>query len=226
MIPPKDDILSVIEESLSGVCNGDIIVITAKIVAIDEGCCYDRVCTNKSELIEERVDIRIPRPYWNTPILVTNNTFLGSAGVDESNGGGYYISLPRDCMKSAKRLYKYILKRFDLFECGVVIVDSRSQPFRYGVTGVALGWWGFEPMQNHKDRSDLFGRNIRFEASNLVDGIASASVLVMGEVDEQTPMVIARNVPRVVYKDHADVSDLYTPYKDDMFRILYERWLK
>jgi F420-0:gamma-glutamyl ligase len=156
-----------------------------------------------------------------------HHTFLGAAGIDESNGDGHYILLPKDPFASAHALHTFLCKAYRVERLGVIITDSRSLPFRYGASGVALAWWGIEPLEDHRGRLDLFGRAIEVERSNLVDGLAAGATVVAGEVNECIPMVVARDVPRLIFTtpDQNTRDHLFSPYKDDTFRILYERWL-
>ena len=223
--PPQDDLATAIMAEQPTVQTGDVFLVSAKVVAIDEGQCWPIASTDKQELVDRQAEIKIPRSYWSFDLIITRHTFLSAAGVDESNGAGYYIGLPTDCMQSAAGLRAKLQKHFGVDQLGVIIVDSHSQPFRYGATGVALGWSGIAPLQDHRGRTDLFGRTVKVERSNVVDGLAAAATGVMGEVDEQTPVVIAHDVPGLTYTERTQEADLFASYHDDTFRVLYERWL-
>jgi len=226
LTPPQDDLLTVINEYLTDVQEGDIIAISSKVVAIHEGCCVPHAESDKEDLVAAEADFIIPRPYWNVPLTVTRHAFLGASGIDESNGGGYLVLLPKDSFAAAKRFCEHLKARFNLTSLGVIITDSHSTPFRYGATGVSLGWYGFAPIEDHRGRPDLFGREIQYERSNLVDGLAAAATVVAGEVDECVPLVVLRDVPRVVYQEGDTKDDLFVPYAEDTFRVLYEKWLE
>jgi len=96
---------------------------------------------------------------------------------------------------------------------------------RRGATGVAIGWWGFEPTINHVGEEDLFGRTLRLEVSNLADGIAAGANVVMGETDECQPIVIARNIPRITFTEQNTKDMLIVPFAEDTFRVLYQQFL-
>ncbi|KKT79082.1 MAG: hypothetical protein UW75_C0026G0004 [Parcubacteria group bacterium GW2011_GWF2_44_8] len=226
LTPPQDDLLTVIDEYLTDVQEGDIIAISSKVVALHEGRCVPQTEVNKEDLVEVEADFIIPRPYWNSPLTVTKHAFLGAAGIDESNGGGYLVLLPQDSFVAAKRYQEYLKAKFNLTNLGVLVTDSHSTPFRYGATGVALGWYGFRPIEDHRGRKDLFLREIQYERSNLADGLAAAATVVAGEVDECVPLVVLRDVPRVVFQAGDTKDDLFVPYTEDTFRVLYEKWLE
>jgi len=223
--PPQDDIFAVLAESLKDLVEGDIVVISSKIVAIGEGRCVAKTEENKQSLALTFADLVIPREYWGLPVTVIHNAFLGAAGIDESNGNGYLVLLPEDPFTSASGIHAFLSVHFGLDKLGVIITDSQSLPFRYGATGVAIGWWGIEPLQDHRGRLDLFGRAIRAERSNLVDGLAAGATVVAGEVDECIPLVVIRAVPNVSYTSRNTKASLFAPFSDDKFRVLYERFL-
>jgi len=225
LTPPQDDLYAVLDEYLTDVIEGDIILVSSKVIAIGEGRCVAKTDATKAELVDDTADVVIPRPYWNSPLTIVHNTFLGAAGIDESNGNGYYVLLPSDVFKSAEAIYTYLCTKHQVKNIGVIITDSRSLPFRYGATGVALAWWGMEPLQDHIGRRDLFGRKIEVERSNLVDGLAAGATVIAGEVDECIPVVIARGVPNVIYVTGNTKDSLFSPFEDDTFRVLYERFL-
>lgn len=226
LTPPKDSLSSVLKEYLIDLREGDVVAISSKVVAIDEGRCVPIREADKEDLVANEADFFVPRLYWTTPLVVAHHAFLGAAGVDESNGAGYYILLPEDPFASAERLREFLCKEFGLTKLGVIVTDSHSTPFRYGAVGVALGWSGFLPLEDHRGRPDLFGREIQYERSNLVDGLAAATTVVAGEVDECVPVVVLRDVPRIVYTEEATKDSLFVSYEEDTFRVLYEKWRK
>jgi F420-0:gamma-glutamyl ligase len=223
--PPQDDLFAVLDTSLIDVRECDVVVVSAKVVAIGEGRCELASEVDKEALIAEDADLLISRDYWGSPLTVKHNAFIGTAGIDASNGNGYLVRLPANPHTSAKQLYTYIKERFGLGEVGVIIADSRSQPFRYGATGIAIGFYGFRPLIDHRGASDLFGRSLRFETSDIVDGIAAGANVLMGETDECQPVVVARGVPGLTFVGGDFRADLFVEPKRDLFRVLYERFL-
>ena len=225
MNPPQDDLWSVMDEYLTELYESDVVLISSKVVAIHQGRCLPINSISKKELVEREADFVIGREYYVSPLTVINHAFLGASGIDESNGDGHYILLPENIFEFAKETHDYLSQKFNLQNLGVVITDSHSGPFRYGATGVALGWWGIEPMEDHRGRKDLFGREIKYERSNLVDGLSAGAVVVSGEVDECVPIVIAREVPRLIFTEDNTEDHLLVPYREDLFRVLYEKFL-
>lgn len=225
LLPPQDDLFAVLRESLPPLQNGDVVLISSKVVAIHQGRCVKKGTVRKGDLVAAEADFIIQREYASAPLTVTQHAFLGAAGIDESNADDHYILLPEHTFAFAEEVYQYLKKQYGLTECGVIITDSHSAPFRYGATGVALAWWGITPMEDHRGRSDLFGREIKYERSNLVDGLAAGAVVVSGEVDECIPVVIARDVPRLTFTTENTKDQLLVPYHEDHFRVLFETFL-
>ncbi|MFT7507821.1 MAG: F420-0:gamma-glutamyl ligase, partial [Acidimicrobiales bacterium] len=215
MNPPQDDIFPVLDEYLSDVQEGDVILISSKIVAISEGRTVRLDEVDKAELVASEADLLVPRSYWYSPLTVVRSAFIGTSGIDESNSGEYLVMLPKDAFFSAKEIHEYLKKRFDVKNIGVVITDSHSQPLRRGASGISVGFWGFEPVIDHIGKKDLFGRKIKIEQSNLVDGLAAAATVVMGEVDECQPVVIARGVPDLMFTEENKKDTLFVPFEDD-----------
>lgn len=224
-LPPQDDLFVELETCIPQLHEGDVVLVSSKVVAINEGRCVPIDQGNKSVLVKAEADYIIETDYRPQPLTIKNNTFLGAAGIDESNGNGYLILLPEDCFVSAQKIYEFLSTKYGLKNIGVIVTDSRSLPLRYGATGVALGWWGIAPLQDHIGSNDLFGRAFKYERSNIVDGIAAAANLVSGETNECMPIVIARGIPNLVFKDGNTKDELFSPLADDTFRILYRNLL-
>lgn len=224
--PPQDDLLSVLDTYLLHVKEKDVIVVSSKVVAIHEGSCEKITNQDKLQLIASQAELVIDRPYWGTPLTIIKNAFIGMSGIDESNADGHYVFLPKDPFQSAQQLHAYLQQRHNVNDIGVVITDSHSTPLRRGATGIAIGWWGFEPTINHIGEEDLFGRELRLEVTNLVDGLAAAANVVMGETNECQPIAILRDVPDLSFTSRDTKSELMVSFAEDTFRVLYERFIK
>lgn len=224
--PPKDNLFAVLEEALTDVREGDVVLISSKIVAIGEGRCIPATEYNKEQLLEQEADILVPRDYWGAPLTVVHHAFIGTAGIDESNAGDYVVLLPEDPFASARVIHAYLKERFSVQSIGVVITDSHSQPMRFGASGISIGFWGINPLENCIGQKDLFGREMKMEKANIVDGLAAGATVVMGEVAQCQPIVIARDVPDLQFTEGNMQDALFVPYADDTFRVLYEKYLK
>jgi len=225
LLPPQDDLRAALRAALPPLAERDVLCLSSKVVAIHEGRAVLVGSVAKTALIAKEADLTIPRPYWPTALTVRSHAFLGAAGIDESNGNGHYILLPEDAFVSARFWWEWLGIEYGLSERGVVIVDSHSTPFRFGATGIAIGWHGFSPLEDCRGKLDIFGRPLQYERSNIVDGLAAAATVLMGETNEQIPAVVVRDIPRLTFTDENTTEQLLVPFKDDTFRVLYEKFL-
>lgn len=200
-----------------------ILVITSKIVSICEGRVVKIGDLDKQSLIEKESSFFIPpeKSKYDISLTITRNILIPTAGIDESNGNGYYILWPKDPQQTARDIRSYIADRFRLTNVGVLITDSKTSPLRLGTTGICLAYAGFSALNNYIDTPDLFGRNLKVTKANVADGLAAASVLVMGEGSEQTPLAIVEDVPFIrfqeSYPSKEEIEELYIPLPDDMY---------
>jgi F420-0:gamma-glutamyl ligase len=129
------------------------------------------------------------------------------AGIDESNGDGYYILWPKDSQQSANAIREYLVQKFGVRDVGVVITDSTSQPLRRGTCGIALAHSGFAALRDYMDQPDIFGRRMHVTHANITGGVAAAAVLAMGEGNEQTPLALLRDLPVVEFQARNPTAD-------------------
>ena len=225
MHPPQDDLLAVLDASLSEVLEGDVVVVSSKVVSIHEGRCLDKDGIDKARLVQAEAEVVLDRPYAQKPLTITHAAFISAAGIDESNGDGYYVLLPEDPFRSAAGIHAYLTKRFGLQQVGVIVTDSHSMPLRFGALGIGIGFWGIAPLESHVGKHDLFGREFKHERTNVIDSIAAGANLVMGETNECRPVVIARHVPDLHFTTGDQRAALFASFTDDTFRVLYDRWV-
>jgi F420-0:gamma-glutamyl ligase len=136
---------------------------------------------------------------WRRIFTLKHGAIIGSSGVDESTGDGYYVLLPRNPVRSAQRLRAWLMRTYGVHELGVIFTDSTSIPLRRGAIGIALAYAGIEPLRDYRGTADLFGRPFKMEVANLADMLASSAVLCMGEGAERTPVAVIRNAPGIVF---------------------------
>lgn len=201
LVPPKDDLLGKIFASKLKLKDGDVLAISSKVVSIAEGRCVPTSSVTKEELIQQEADLHyMPKNSpWGYHFTIAKGVLVGSAGIDQSNGNGHYILWPKDPMKAARALRTKLMKHYGVKKLGVVITDSTSHPLRRGASGVALAWAGFHPLYDYRGTPDIFGRAFKVEQANIVDALASAAVLTMGEGSEQTPVALLHDVPVSVW---------------------------
>ncbi|MEK7613405.1 MAG: coenzyme F420-0:L-glutamate ligase [Patescibacteria group bacterium] len=233
LTPPKDDLFEAIKSAKLNIKDGDVIVVSSKVVSIGEGRCLpfknqaqkDRLAKGEADYF---VDIR-RSSVWKSLFTVTEGVLIGRAGIDESNGKGHLILYPKNPMKSADTLRKWFQKTYSVKKLGVIISDSRSTPLRRGAIGFALGWAGIVPLKDYRKTKDLFGRAFQVEIANIADGLAGGAVVAMGEGNEQTPIVVIRNAP-VVFTEKKRPQERIVKVKleNDLFSpfLLKLKWKK
>lgn len=220
LTPPKDDVFGALRASKLSPKDGDVIAISSKIVSIGEGRTVPVAETEKDELIKQESDwyLKLPGSRWRRWFTIARGVLIGSAGIDESNSAGHYTLYPADAFKSARRLRTWLMREYGAQRIGVIITDSTSMPLRRGAIGFALAWDGIDPLRDYRGTKDIFGRTIEIEMANLIDGLAAAAVLEMGEGREQTPVAVIRDAKGIVLKNRArSLDQLLVEPEDDLF---------
>lgn len=229
LLPPKDNLWKVLQKYVIPKLKENMIVaITSKIVSISEGRCIpiDQV-KDKDKLIIQEAEKYISRDLVPRKYLmhtIKHNLLIPTAGIDESNANGYYILYPKDPQKSVKKIWKYLRQKSNIQNLGVLITDSHSIPMRRGIVGISLAFYGFKPLIDYREKTDLFGRTLKVSQTNVPDCLSATAVLAMGEGDEQTPIALLSNLPgkitfsKRLAKPQGDWSDFKVPLKDDLYK--------
>lgn len=219
------DLMAVLDKYITNLSEGSVVAVTSKIVAICEGRTVPMEGNDKDELIKSEAQYFLPRetnPY-HVSLTITRNNLVASAGIDESNANGDYVLWPANSQESANKIRQHLAERFNLKNVGVIITDSKTTPFRWGVTSISLAHSGFLALKDYIGENDLFGRPFVFEKLSIVDSLATSASLVMGEGSEQSPLAVITDVPFIEFQDRnptqeeieslkIDIdSDLYTP---------------
>lgn len=231
LIPPKDDLYQVMDESLPELRDGDVVCVTSKVVSIHEGrCVLVGDVPDKDALIIQEAEHAITREYFSTAqkflLTIKHNTLIPSSGIDESNANGYYILWPKDPAKSAREICLHLRKKYKSEKIAVIITDSHTTPLRWGVTGIAIGSWGLEPLHDYRGTPDIFGRALEVTRASVIDPLAAAAVMLMGEGAEQQPFVIARGAPHVVFTDTDTHQKIAIALEDDLYAPLLKVFKK
>lgn len=226
-LPPKDDLFSFIKESFSDVNlkEKSIIVIASKIVSIWQGRCLKiNSIENKDDLIKKEADLYLDRdkvPQGYVMLTVKDNILIPTAGIDESNGNGYFILWPKNPFQAAKQIYDFIKENYHLNNLGIIIADSHCTPSRRGTTGISIAYYGFYPVKDYRGTKDIFGREMKISQSNIADSLSASAVFVMGEGNEQTPIAIIEDINFIKFEEFNPKNsnpleidrddDIYTP---------------
>ncbi len=211
-----------------------VLAITSKIISVCQKRVIRKTACSKEELIKKEASAIADTCYHLCGIYLTikDDTLIPSAGIDESNGDRMYILYPKDVQKIAASVWSYLRTKYCIEHLGILITDSNTTPMRLGVTGIALGWCGFEPHYSYIGKPDLYNNPLQVTQINLLDALATSAVLVMGEGAEQTPLAIIRNAPKIRFLTRLPTIEEEKSVKISMQEDLYSplfmgiRWLK
>ena len=232
-VQPNDDIIEMIlSSSKISINDGDVLVLSQKIISKREG----RII-NLNSIIPSELSVGIASAYEKDPRLVeavlseskrivrmehgvlivqTRHDFIcANAGIDESNvEKGFVTLLPIDPDRSAKKIRDAILQLTGK-NVAVIISDTFGRPFRLGQTDHAIGIAGIESIKNYEGKSDTFGKIMRVTAIAIVDELCASAELVMGKV-EKSPAAIIKNYNFNMKNDN--ITSIIRDEKEDLFR--------
>ena len=215
-----DDVAGALEPSLRGLDprSGDVLVVTHKIVSKAEGAVREVTGDElefKRALVEE-LATSIVRRRGELIIAETKHGFVcANAGVDRSNTDpGTVVLLPDDPDRSAHRI-RTRLSRMLGFDIPVIISDTFGRPWRRGLTDIAIGLSGLEPILDLRGTMDWAGRELDVTEVAVADELAAAADLVMGKASG-IPAALVRGYdgPR----GEGRASELVRPVDEDLFR--------
>ena len=232
-INPDSNLVDIlISSNKCGIEDGDVIVVSQKIVSKQEGRAI-----NLDTVIPSELSIGIASAYDKDPKLVeailseakrivrmehgviivqTKHGFVcANAGIDESNVDGNYVTLlPKDPDTSAKLIRSEIQTKTGK-KVAVIISDTFGRPFRLGQTDNAIGVAGIESILSYEGKPDTFGKILRVTAIAIVDELSAAAELVM-EKTKKSPMAIIKNYQ--FESKEEQISNLLRPESEDLFK--------
>ncbi|MFX0126418.1 MAG: coenzyme F420-0:L-glutamate ligase [Candidatus Hodarchaeota archaeon] len=204
--------------------NGDVLVIASKILATVEGRIIPLKEVIPSKKAQELATETGQDPRFVQLVLDHSETILGqvpgailtytsgimqaNAGIDRSNvGHNLAILLPKNPEQSAKKIRADLEKEYGV-KLGLIISDSKTNPLRRGTTGLALAISGFEPIKDDRGGYDLFGYEMKVTFRAVADNLTCAAQILMGETNEQIPVVLIRDAP-IVLRNVPRASDMF-----------------
>lgn len=194
----------------------DIVIIAQKVVSKAEGSTVELSKITPSERALDLAcqtgrDARLCQVYLDEAseilrvkgrMIITKHRLgfeCSSSGVDRSNVAPHadevVVMLPLDPDESCRRLRDGV-KSLTGKTVAVVMNDSFGRPDRDGSVGMAIGIGGIAYLER-RDQQDLFGNPSKSHIA-LVDEIAAAGSMLMGQADERIPVVIVRGLPYTV----------------------------
>jgi coenzyme F420-0:L-glutamate ligase/coenzyme F420-1:gamma-L-glutamate ligase len=205
----------------SGLRDGDVVVVTSKVVSKAEG---RRVAAESREdaITAETVRVVATRatPRGLTRIVETaHGLVLAAAGVDASNTpAGTVLLLPVDPDSSARQLRAGIIGATGT-NVAVVVTDTLGRPWREGLTDAAIGAAGLVVLDDHRGRQDEHGNTLEMTVTAIADEIAAAADLVCGKASGLPVAVVRGMSAYVVDDDGPGARALVRRSEDDMFRL-------
>jgi coenzyme F420-0:L-glutamate ligase/coenzyme F420-1:gamma-L-glutamate ligase len=229
-IQPGDDIAAIVAQAAgqvewptgdTGLQDGDVVVVTSKVVAKAEGQVV--AAQSRDEAIADetvRVVATKATPKGVTQIVQTRHGLvLAAAGVDASNvEPGHVVLLPVDPDASARAIRRSV-EAASGKHVAVIITDTMGRPWRMGVGDVAIGCAGLSPLDDHTGRVDGFGRTLEMTVVAIADEIAAAADLAKGKIDGSPVAVVRGLAAHVITDDGPGAAAMIRPLDEDLFTL-------
>lgn len=221
-----DDLGQILISNLPPLEEKSVVVVTSKVVALCQGRVFAKETGTKEEkqaLVRQEADqyLEATESKYQVMLTIKDAVLAVNAGIDESNVLDHYVGLPEDSYRSAREIWQLLREHFGVRELGVIISDSASLPLKWGTIGRALAHCGVRPLKDLIGQPDLYGRPLAMTKMNLVEGIASAAVLEMGEGAEQTPVAVVSQLTHAEFSDQpptrSEIDELLIELEDDVY---------
>ncbi|MFE1432369.1 coenzyme F420-0:L-glutamate ligase [Streptomyces griseoaurantiacus] len=215
-----DDLAKLIAAAEPGLADGDVLLVTSKIVSKAEGRML-RAADREAAIDAETVRVVARRG----PLRIVENRqglVMAAAGVDASNTPeGTVLLLPEEPDASARALRAGLRETLGV-EVGVLITDTFGRPWRSGLTDVAIGAAGVRVLDDLRGGTDAHGNPLNVTVVAAADELAAAGDLVKGKA-AGLPVAVVRGLPHLVEADAegdaVGARALVRGARDDMFRL-------
>jgi coenzyme F420-0:L-glutamate ligase/coenzyme F420-1:gamma-L-glutamate ligase len=218
---PGDDLAAAIAERAPWLADGDVVVVTSKVVSKVEGALVrvepgaDREAARQAAIDEQTVRVvarRGPLKIVQTP----HGWVVAAAGIDASNvDQGSLVLLPEDSDASARALRTRLAEQLGI-DVAVVVSDTFGRTWREGLTDVAIGSAGITALVDHRGAVDAHGNRLETTRIAVVDELASAADLVKGKLDG-VPVAVVRGLPLDRPADDEGTRPLVRLPAEDLF---------
>ncbi|MFT4305466.1 MAG: coenzyme F420-0:L-glutamate ligase [Microbacterium sp.] len=221
-VVPGDDLATVIGDAIEadadGLRDGDVLVVTSKIVSKAEG--RIAAAADREDAVAAET-VRVVATRGATRIVENRLGIVGAAaGVDASNTPeGTVLLLPVDPDASARALCAALRRRFGV-RVGVIVSDTLGRAWRVGQTDIAIGAAGVRVVDDLRGTTDAQGRPLAATVPVVADELAAAADLVKGKATGR-PVAVVRGAGRLVAEavDTPGARTLPRSGADDMFRL-------
>ncbi|MGW6861980.1 coenzyme F420-0:L-glutamate ligase [Streptomyces xanthophaeus] len=213
-VRPGDDLAKLITTAAPDLRDGDVLLVTSKIVSKAEG----RITEASSR--EEAIDAETVRVVARRgPLRIVENPqglVMAAAGVDASNTApGTVLLLPEDPDASAAAIRAGVRDALSV-DVGVVVTDTFGRPWRTGLTDVAIGSAGVRVLDDLRGGTDAHGNPLSATVVATADELAAAGDLVKGKA-AGLPVAVVRGLGHLLGEGSA--RELIRSPHDDMFRL-------
>ncbi|TAK69123.1 MAG: coenzyme F420-0:L-glutamate ligase [Actinomycetota bacterium] len=228
-VRPGDDLAALLAVALpsvawpdgsAGVRDGDVVVVTSKVVSKAEG----RIVagTDREAAIDaESVRVVASRTTEHGTLRITttrHGLVLAAAGVDASNvAAGTVVLLPVDPDASARRLRAGLRSALGA-DVAVIVTDTMGRPWRQGLTDNAIGLAGLDPLLDLRGTTDSYGNPLQATVISVADELAAAADLVKGKLGA-VPAAVVRGMSGVGGPDGPGARALVRDAADDLFAL-------
>jgi coenzyme F420-0:L-glutamate ligase/coenzyme F420-1:gamma-L-glutamate ligase len=195
---PGDDLAGAVAGAAPWLADGDVVVVTSKVVSKVEGRLVEVPPGADREAVRQRaIDaeaVRVVARRGPLRIVETRHGWVvAAAGIDASNvPGDALVLLPEDADASARRLRARLRELLGV-TVAVVVSDTFGRTWREGLTDVAVGSAGIAPLVDHRGAVDAHGNRLETTQVAVVDELASAADLVKGKLDG-VPVAVVRGL--------------------------------
>ncbi|MDQ1653731.1 MAG: dehydro coenzyme reductase / coenzyme F420-0:L-glutamate ligase / coenzyme [Cryptosporangiaceae bacterium] len=220
-IRPGDDLAVLIAGACPWLADGDVVVVTSKIVSKAEGRLVpagdDRSAAREAAIDAESTG-EVARRGRTRIVRTRHGLVLASAGVDTSNvSATELVLLPVDPDASARALRSGLRATLGV-DVAVLVTDTMGRAWRMGLVDVAIGVAGMDPLRDHRGERDQYGNDLEMTVVADADQLAAASELVKGKV-AGVPVAVVRGLAGVGGPDGPGAATLVRPLAEDMFSL-------
>ena len=217
---PGDDLAAAIAAAAPWLHDGDVVVVTSKVVSKCEG----RIVTAPADpeerdrlrrkLIEDEA-VRVLARKGRT--LITQNRHglvQAAAGVDGSNVGSAELALLPENPDSSAAMLRAALRQRGGVDVAVVVTDTMGRAWRNGQIDAAIGSAGLPVLHSYAGTRDSHGNELLVTEVAVADEIAAAADLVKGKLTA-VPVAVVRGL--ALRDDGSRAAGLLRGGVDDLF---------
>lgn len=193
---PGDDLAGAIAAAAPWLADGDVVVVTSKVVSKVEGNLVhvppgaDREEARQRAVAAETVRV-VARRGPLSIVETRHGWVVAAAGIDASNvAADALVLLPVDADASAWELRARLGQLLGV-EVGVVVSDTFGRTWREGLTDVAIGAAGVPALLDLRGAVDAHGNRLETTQVAVVDELAAAADLVKGKL-AGVPVAVVR----------------------------------